>query len=119
MRLPEIFRVMAANSPSDCRRHSRCSGSGERLGAGVPKAYVEVGGRTLLQHAIDLFKGHPRVGDVIVVVPPSDTGWYATVTPVLGGATRQASVAAGLQRSAETSASCSSTTWRARSSRRR
>jgi 2-C-methyl-D-erythritol 4-phosphate cytidylyltransferase len=88
---------MAANSPSTVAAILVAAGSGERLGAGVPKAYVEVNGRTLLQHAIDLFTGHPRVGEVIVVVPPGDTGPYATVTPVLGGATRQDSVAAGLR----------------------
>jgi 2-C-methyl-D-erythritol 4-phosphate cytidylyltransferase len=92
---------MAANSPSTVAAILVAAGAGERLGAGVPKAYVEVGGRTLLQHAIDLFNGHPRVGDVIVVLPPGDTGSYAAVTPVPGGPTRQESVAAGLRRVGE------------------
>jgi 2-C-methyl-D-erythritol 4-phosphate cytidylyltransferase len=88
---------MAANSPSTVAAILVAGGSGERLGAGVPKAYVEVGGRTLLQHAIDLFTAHPRIRDVIVVVPPGDSGPYAGVTAVPGGATRQESVAAGLR----------------------
>jgi 2-C-methyl-D-erythritol 4-phosphate cytidylyltransferase len=74
------------------------AGSGQRLGAGVPKAYVEVGGQTLVQHAINVFTGHPAVAQVIVVLPPGDSGWYPTVTAVPGGATRQESVAAGLVR---------------------
>ena len=29
------------------------AGSGERLGAGMPKAFVELGGRIMLEHAVD------------------------------------------------------------------
>jgi 2-C-methyl-D-erythritol 4-phosphate cytidylyltransferase len=88
---------MAANSPSTVAAILVAAGSGERLGAGVPKAYVQVAGQTLLQHAFAVFSAHPRVGEVIVVVPPGDTGWYIS-TVVFGGATRQESVAAGLRR---------------------
>lgn len=88
---------MAANSPSTVAAILVAAGSGERLAAGMPKAYVRVAGQTLLQHAFAVFRAHPRVAEVIVVVPPGDTGWYiGTVVP--GGATRQQSVAAGLQR---------------------
>ena len=29
------------------------AGSGERLGAGIAKAFVDLGGRTMLEHAVD------------------------------------------------------------------
>lgn len=74
------------------------AGSGSRLGADVPKAFVSVGGRTLLEHASTAL-AHPRIRDLVVVVPD---GWTERASSlcagrvVVGGATRQESVAAGL-----------------------
>lgn len=82
------------------------AGSGTRLGAGVPKALANLGGRSVLRYALDgVFAAQPM--QVIVVAP---SGHEATVTEQLsdaagtrahtrvvpGGDTRQASVAAGL-----------------------
>lgn len=81
------------------------AGSGERLGAGVPKAFVAVGERTLLGHAM----GHLRRGGLEEFVVVAPVGWVAeteelvdqmtggaTARVVAGGPTRTASVAAGL-----------------------
>jgi 2-C-methyl-D-erythritol 4-phosphate cytidylyltransferase len=77
------------------------AGSGERLGAGVPKALVSLCGRPLLSWALDAFAGHPDINSVVVVAPAdavdavrSALGDLATV--VAGGATRQRSVDLGL-----------------------
>lgn len=75
------------------------AGSGERLGADVPKAFCVIGGRTLLEHAAARFAGHPSVASIVVVAPASHVEQAASlrgVTAVTGGATRQASVLAGL-----------------------
>ncbi len=89
---------MAAHSPSTVAAILVAAGSGERLGAGVPKAYVEVDGRTLLQHAVESFAGHPAIDSVVVVVPAADSAAeHPGLTTVTGGATRQESVAAGLR----------------------
>ena len=75
------------------------AGSGERLGAGGPKAFVEVGGCSLLEHAVTRFRRHPAIGAVVVVAPAShlDAAKGLTDGPVVaGGATRQESVARGL-----------------------
>ena len=82
------------------------AGEGRRLGAGVPKQLLEVGGRTILERSISAFVGHDRVDEVIVVLPPSLAGtppaWMntapnstasAAVRIVPGGARRQDSVA--------------------------
>ncbi len=79
------------------------AGSGERLGADVPKALVEVAGRTLVAHAAArLLAAGPRM---LVVVAPADhlddvaAQVPATDVPVEvvpGGATRTASVRAGV-----------------------
>jgi 2-C-methyl-D-erythritol 4-phosphate cytidylyltransferase len=75
------------------------AGSGERLGAGGPKAFVELGGRPLLEWSLDAFERAECVGLVIVAVP---AGHEAAVrdgpVAVPGGATRSESVAAGLER---------------------
>lgn len=80
------------------------AGSGERLGAGVPKALVEVAGRPLVCHAV---AGLRTAGaDPVVVVAPPDgvaltrqalerTASEVTVVP--GGDRRADSVRAGLR----------------------
>jgi len=76
------------------------AGSGERLGAGVPKALVKVAGRPLLSHAVTTFATHARVSTVVVVAPPERLAEAARLVPdalvVAGGATRQQSVSHGL-----------------------
>jgi 2-C-methyl-D-erythritol 4-phosphate cytidylyltransferase len=75
------------------------AGSGERLGAGVPKAFVEVRGRALLAHAAATFAAHPGIDHVVVVAPATHVQQAARLTglrTVAGGALRQDSVAAGL-----------------------
>ena len=78
------------------------AGSGTRLAAGVPKALVEVSGRSLLQHCLDTVGGVARIREIVVVVPASEVAAVraslsdASVVVVAGGATRDESVRAGL-----------------------
>ncbi len=75
------------------------AGSGRRLGADLPKAFCLVRGRTLLEYAHERFATHPSIQDVIVVAPPDRVDAAKALTGstvVAGGATRQASVFAGL-----------------------
>ncbi len=71
------------------------AGSGERFGAGIPKALIQLGDRTLLQHAVASLA--PVVDQLIISAP----GGYEQqisellgegITVVTGGATRSASV---------------------------
>ena len=90
---------MAAHSQSTVAAILVAAGSGERLGADVPKAFVPVAGRTLLEHALATFRAHPDIGVVVVVAPSSRVAQVAAATGcsvVAGGVTRQDSVAAGL-----------------------
>ncbi len=73
------------------------AGMGERLGMGA-KAFVEIGGRTLLVRAIEAFAGIEA--EVIVALPDSYLSDFEVVSQlpshvraVAGGSTRQASVA--------------------------
>lgn len=76
------------------------AGSGERLGADVPKAFVTVAGRSLLEHAVGRFTAHSAVRDVIIAAPAAWTASAVQLAPqamvVAGGRTRQESVACGL-----------------------
>jgi len=45
------------------------AGSGTRLGASVPKAFVTLNGIPLLLYACKVFKNYPDIGRVILVVP--------------------------------------------------
>ena len=75
------------------------AGAGQRLGTDVPKAFCTVRGRTLLSYAHARFAGHTMIGSVIIVAPADrleDAKALTGADVVAGGATRQASVAAGL-----------------------
>lgn len=82
------------------------AGSGSRLGADVPKAFVHLRGRPLLAHAVDTIGRMPGLTSLVIVAPvgltdPSDPLWSGVDLPggavvVSGGAERTDSVAAGL-----------------------
>ncbi len=82
------------------------AGSGSRLGAALPKAFVPVRGRPLLGYAVDTVRGLPGLAALVVVAPagfadPSGPAWAGIELPpgavvVAGGASRTDSVAAGL-----------------------
>lgn len=76
------------------------AGRGERLGAGTPKAFVEVGGASLLGRAVAAADGSDRIGGFIVAAPrgrEDEAKAIAARSPklvavVTGGTTRQESV---------------------------
>lgn len=74
------------------------------MGAGdVPKQYLKLGARSMLEHSIDALLSDGRIDRVFVVVAPTDAHWQAIVVdeerveflPV-GGASRAESVRNGL-----------------------
>lgn len=80
------------------------AGAGTRLAAGRPKAFVELAGRTLLEHALEGVLAVDAVTEVVLVVPADHvdrcaglgTGAAARVHVVAGGSERTDSVSAGL-----------------------
>jgi len=80
-------------------------GRGERAGGDVPKQYREIAGEPMLRPTLAAFLGHPDVGLVQPVIYPADDKLYRAAIagleklppPIGGGATRQASVRAGLE----------------------
>jgi 2-C-methyl-D-erythritol 4-phosphate cytidylyltransferase len=72
------------------------AGSGERLGAGGPKAFVPLSGRPMVEWSIEAFRA-AGVGTIVVACPPGHVYEPAPeVRAVDGGATRSASVSNAL-----------------------
>ena len=70
------------------------AGSGERLGAGRPKAFVVLAGRPMLEWSLDALRA-AGVSDIVVALPPGSEAPDGCIG-VTGGATRSASVRAAL-----------------------
>jgi 2-C-methyl-D-erythritol 4-phosphate cytidylyltransferase / 2-C-methyl-D-erythritol 2,4-cyclodiphosphate synthase len=79
------------------------AGRGARAGGEVPKQFRPLGGQSPLRLSLMAFSDHPEVAMVQPVIHPIDGERYAQaatgldlLSPAEGGATRQASVLAGL-----------------------
>src|SRR6202030_3461601 len=80
-------------------------GRGLRAGGDVPKQYRDIAGEPVIRPALAAFLHHPQIGAVQPVIHPQDEEVFRSATaglkkllpPVWGGATRQASVRAGLE----------------------
>ena len=88
------------------------SGSRAAVDGAAPKQYRPIGGRAVLARTLDAFLAHPRIGRVVVVIDPAHRPVHDAAVadfaadprlaaPVAGGASRQASVLAGLEALAE------------------
>jgi 2-C-methyl-D-erythritol 4-phosphate cytidylyltransferase len=75
------------------------AGSGERLGAGGPKAFVELAGRPLLDWSLDAFREAGYIKEIVVAAPPGAEAAVADrgVLAVAGGEHRSESVANALE----------------------
>jgi 2-C-methyl-D-erythritol 4-phosphate cytidylyltransferase/2-C-methyl-D-erythritol 2,4-cyclodiphosphate synthase len=80
------------------------AGRGMRTGGDLPKQFRQIGGESLVRRALAMLVDHPLVGFVQPVIRAEDRSRFeaesaglATMPPAIGGATRQASVHAGLE----------------------
>lgn len=79
------------------------AGVGSRMQADRPKQYLQLAGKTVLEHTLEALISHPRIGQIIVAVSPQDdyfdtlpvasADWLLKVT---GGKERADSVLSGL-----------------------
>jgi 2-C-methyl-D-erythritol 4-phosphate cytidylyltransferase / 2-C-methyl-D-erythritol 2,4-cyclodiphosphate synthase len=79
-------------------------GRGVRAGDGVPKQYRQIAAGPVIRPSLAMFATHPGVSAVQPVIHRDDVALYQSASmglkllaPVFGGATRQASVRAGLE----------------------
>lgn len=80
------------------------SGVGSRMNAPIPKQYLSLQGKTILEHALAPFIAHPTVTQIVVAVSPTDPYYshiallkHPKVQTVFGGDTRAQSVFNALQ----------------------
>ena len=79
------------------------AGAGKRMGGHVPKQYLSLLGKSILEHTLSLFVNNEKIKSVIVTVAPDDKLLSGLPSPLLeqckivtGGAERCDSVVAGL-----------------------
>lgn len=80
------------------------AGVGSRMQADRPKQYLELAGKSILEHTLERLMAHPRIGHVVIALHPDDpyfdnlpiagANW---LTRVDGGQERADSVLAGLE----------------------
>lgn len=92
LRVPRHFAVMPAG------------GAGSRLGAAIPKQYLDLHGEPMIVHAARALLAAPWIERLVVVVAPGDrraklvlAGLPRTMVLAEGGATRRDTVLAGLR----------------------
>lgn len=76
------------------------AGRGSRAGAGVPKQWRALGNGTVAAQTVSVFQAHTQITDIAMVIHPDDHNNAAQISGVHlihGGATRDASVLAGLR----------------------
>jgi 2-C-methyl-D-erythritol 4-phosphate cytidylyltransferase/2-C-methyl-D-erythritol 2,4-cyclodiphosphate synthase len=85
------------------------AGRGLRAGGNLPKQYRTIAGEPVIRPSLATFRLHPEIACVQPVIHPDDialfkgaTAGFGLLPAVFGGATRQASVRAGLEALAPT-----------------
>ncbi len=81
------------------------AGRGSRAGPGAPKQYRQLAGEPVLRRTLMAFSSHPQISSVLTVIHEDDREAFEIAADGLpkllpactGGATRQASVRAGLE----------------------
>jgi len=90
-------------APERCWVVVPAAGTGSRMAAGLPKQYLRVAGKTLLEHSLDALLASGRIAGVVVALHPADERAarlpvfaHPRVRRVVGGEQRSDSVQAAL-----------------------
>lgn len=80
------------------------AGSARRMGAAVPKQYLPLAGRTVIEWSLAPFLAHQRTAGIVIALAGQDQRWprlslarEAKIVTTTGGAERMDSVLAGLE----------------------
>ena len=63
------------NSYQRCWAIIPAAGIGMRVGVDIPKQYMKINGKTILEYSIDPFLRHKQVDGVVVVLAENDQAW--------------------------------------------
>src|SRR5437868_4857672 len=96
--------VPNSTASQSCGAVLLAAGRGTRSGGGIPKQYRPLAGYSALERCLSLLTGMGTIAPVQLVIHPDDQNLFVDTSrgfevppPVSGGATRQASVLAGLE----------------------
>ena len=53
------------------------AGAGRRMGAAIPKQYLDLAGQPVLEYSLRLFLDHPRIRGVVIALDTADERWEA------------------------------------------
>ena len=80
------------------------AGSGQRVGASLPKQYLKIAGKTVLEHAVNTLANFPLIEKVVLALDEQDHHWQKLhfncppkILTTLGGKTRAESVLNAMQ----------------------
>lgn len=80
------------------------AGRGTRVGGSMPKQYMPLAGRPLIEHTLERLAAHPSIAGLLLVLGPGDSQWSEVdsigskpVRTAIGGAQRSDSVLAGIE----------------------
>jgi len=51
------------------------AGVGKRMGSKIPKQYLPLAGKTVLEQTLSVFLQHPKISGIVVAVTPGDPYW--------------------------------------------
>lgn len=81
------------------------AGIGTRMGSDIPKQYLKLNNKTLLEHSVEIFLNHPLIDEVIIVINKNDNFFNnldlvnnKKIKTVIGGELRYNSVYAGVNK---------------------
>src|SRR5699024_5775937 len=84
------------------------AGIGSRMQSALPKQYLPILGKTILEHTVAKLLAHPAIQRVVIVLHPQDRYFYSLtlathprISTTIGGDSRAESVLAGLTLLAE------------------
>ena len=73
-------------------------GTGSRMGAEVPKQFLPLAGRAVIEYAVDAFDSHPAIDEVAVVMHPEWRGRMEAIAAANGWAKLKKIVDGGAER---------------------
>ncbi|MDN4503845.1 2-C-methyl-D-erythritol 4-phosphate cytidylyltransferase [Alteromonadaceae bacterium BrNp21-10] len=80
------------------------AGIGSRMAADIPKQYLHIDNKTIIEHTLERLISHPQIKHIVVALAADDSHFQTLaiagqswISTVVGGNTRAKSVLAGLQ----------------------
>ena len=93
------------NQQTRCWAIIPAAGTSQRMGTELPKQYLSLGSKTVIESSIECFLQHPRIAGVFVALHANDQYWqnfpiakHNKIETVVGGETRAHSVKNALTR---------------------